>query len=75
MKKQSKFAIVGGLLLLPLIFVIFLIDRIIGSLLFWMPLPSAREYFDTTSHFIVSIYRVGTVLTLVCIYYLAIWIF
>jgi hypothetical protein len=75
MKKNSKLAVAGGIMLLPILFAIFLSDRILGSILFWMPLPSAREYFDTMNHFITSLYRIGAVLTGFGIYYFVQWIF
>ena len=75
MKKHSKLAVAGGIALLPLLFSIFLADRILGSVLFWMPLPSAKEYFDTVNHFVVSLYRIGAVLTGFAIYYVVQWAF
>ncbi len=72
--KKSKLMYIFGIVMLPILFAIFLIDRVIGSFLFWMPLPSAVEYFDTTNHFITSLYRIGAVSALFGIYQLVIYL-
>jgi hypothetical protein len=61
-KKIQKIQVLGGILLLPIIFILFITDRAIGSFLFWLQLPSMREYFGgSNKHFMTSLYRVGFV--------------
>ena len=58
MTKYSKATLMFGYVILPVMFVIFLTDRIISSILFWIPLRSFKEYFDTVNFFVGSLIRI-----------------
>lgn len=72
MKKFGKIA--AGIVLIPIIFILFMADRMILMFLFWMESPSIFKYFDKRDQIIMALYRFGGVLALLGIVQLLKWI-
>ncbi len=56
--KQSKFKIVIGILLLPLVFATFMADRIILLAIFWVDAPSIGTWIAKDKLWSMSIVRI-----------------
>jgi len=67
--------IVLGFLLLPLAFILFLVDRVILLPLVWKDAPNIKVYFEQMHNITLAIYRVGAVFIVLTLYYLIKWIF
>ena len=73
MKRRTQIAI--GIVLIPVFFTLFMLDRAICVFLPWMTSHSIKAYFDTTNYMILALYRVLAFFGILGIVELLKWIF
>ena len=58
MNKRSKKSVFIGILLLPILTSLFIIDRAICTFLFWIVTPAYRDFMTDWKQFMLSMYRI-----------------
>lgn len=72
--KYKYLKIAGGIVLIPIIFILFMIDRVILMILFWQDSPSIFNYYNKRDQIMMALYRFAGVLALLGIVQLLKWI-
>jgi len=73
MKRRTQIAI--GIVLIPVFFTLFMLDRALCVFLPWMTSHNIKAYFDTTNHMILALYRVLAFFGILGIVELLKWVF
>jgi hypothetical protein len=74
LNKYSSVQIIYGALVLPLLIVLCVLDRIICVPLIWLSVPGFKEYMTNWKMFVMSLYRIGFVLSVIAAIKLISWI-
>lgn len=72
MTRKAQIAL--GIILIPIFFALFMLDRILLVFLPWLQSYPVKAYFDTTNHMITALYRVATASAMLVMFMVFKWL-